>query len=678
MKNSIITAFLLIFLFCSQDVISQVQVESADKEIKLDFFIENDSIYYSVDYSNHPVIYPSKLGFEFQNKKPLADNLKVIKVTKLTLDTTWEQVWGEQRKIRNTYNEAFVELEESKGLKRKMNLRFRVFNDGVAFRYEIPSQEHMQEINITNELTQFAMHKNLNAWFIPAHFDSYEALYQHLPISQVESANTPITFQSTEEDIFISIHEANLTDYAGMTLKKKDNSTTVFEANLVPWPDGIKVKTNTSMKSPWRTIQIGSSAEALAESNIILNLNEPNRIKNTSWIRPTKYVGVWWEMHIGTHTWTEGNRHGATTQRMKDYIDFAAAHNMESVLAEGWSTGWENWGVPRAFDFVTPYPDFDMDTIVAYAKEKGIQLIGHHETGGDAEYYEEQMDTAFRLYKSLGIHHLKTGYAGAIVPTGQHHHGQYMVNHYRKVVETAAHYQLNINAHEPIKPTGIRRTYPNMMCREGARGMEWNGWSDGNPPEHHTILPFTRILGGPLDYTPGIFDLLYKNAENRVKWNGNDKGTSRTNTTLSKQLALFVVLYSPWQMAADQIHNYKGHPAFKFISDIPVNWEFTKFLNASIGEYVTVVRKDWESDDWYLGSITNEAARSLEIELSFLDKGETYIAEIYKDSAKSDWKTNPYPYAIVELEVTSGYRLTLTLAPGGGQAIRFSKKIEKE
>ncbi len=678
MKNIIIIIFLFYFFLSYQNVISQVQVKSPDEKIELNFAIEDDSIYYSVKFKNYQIIYPSQLGFEFLNQAPLSNYLKIIKVTQMAIDTTWIQVWGEQRKIKNEYNEVFIELEETTDLKRKMNLRFRVFNDGVAFRYEIPSQDHMQKINITNELTEFTLPHDLNAWFISADFDSYEALYRNLPINQVESANTPITFKSNNKDIFISIHEANLTNYAGMTLKKKGNSINTFQADLVPWPDGIKVKTNTPMKTPWRTIQISNSAEGLAESFIILNLNEPNRIENTSWIHPTKYVGVWWEMHLGTHTWTVGDRHGATTLRVKEYIDFAAANNIKSVLAEGWNTGWEKWGVPRAFDFVTPYPDFDIEAIVAYAKEKGIQLIGHHETGGDAQYYEEQMDTAFKLYQSLGIHYLKTGYAGAIVPSGQHHHGQFMVNHYRKIVETAVRYQITLDTHEPIKPTGIRRTYPNMMCREGARGMEWNGWSEGNPPEHHTILPFTRILGGPFDYTPGIFDLLYKNAENRVKWNGNDKGTSRINTTLSKQLALFVVFYSPWQMAADQIQNYKGHPAFKFISDVPVNWEFTNFLNASIGEYVTVVRKDWNSDDWYLGSITNEDARSLKIELDFLDESEIYIAEIYKDTPDSDWKTNPYPFEIIELEVTSVDSLMLVLAPGGGQAIRFFKKAHLE
>ncbi len=673
-KNiSLLVAFYLL-ISCSKKAEippTTIQLKSPDQKIVLDFNIKDFEAFYQVKFNNQPLITPSKLGFEFKDQPALSRNLKIVSSAESTFDETWTQVWGEQKNVRNHYNEVIVHLEEVDNLKRKLDIIFRVFNDGIGFSYVIPEQKNLDSLYITNELTEFHLSDDLSSWFIPANFDSYEALYQNKPASKVESANTPITFESPKQDVFVSVHEANLTNYAGMTLKKKDSTDLCFQADLVPWPDGVKVKTKAPMQTPWRTVQISRSAEKLIESKLILNLNEPNRLEDISWIKPTKYIGIWWGMHLGTQTWTLGERHGASTENVKKYIDFAAENNIQSVLAEGWSTGWEKWGQPKAFDFVTPYKDFDLNAIANYAKEKGIQLIGHHETGGDARYYEEKLDTAFALYQSLGIHQVKTGYAGPIVPSGHFHHGQYMVNHYRKVVETAATYQLSINAHEPIKPTGIRRTFPNMMTREGARGMEWNGWSDGNPPEHHVILPFTRILAGPLDYTPGIFDLLYKNAGKRVKWNGLDKGTSRTNTTLTKQLALYIIFYSPQQMASDLIENYENQPAFQFFRDVPVDWEYTHVLNAKIGDYLTIVRKDIDSDDWYLGAVTDEKQRKLAVGLDFLEKGKRYVAEIYADAEDTDWKNNPYTHQLLKLEVTNKDTLTLKLAPGGGQAIRF-------
>lgn len=668
----IIVAYFLVY--CSKKEIHSVHISSPNENIEVKFSTINQEVFYDVKFNNKQIINASKLGFRFKNQEPLSDNLKIVSVKTTRINKNWSQVWGEQKEIKNEYTQAFIQFEELDNLKRKLNIICRVFNDGLGFSYEIPIQKNIDSIYITDELTEFKLSKNLSTWFIPANYESYEALYKNKPASKVESANTPVTFESQEKDLFISIHEANLTNYAGMTLKGKGKPLPNFEVDLVPWPDGIKVKTQTPMRTPWRTIQISNSAKKLIESSLILNLNEPNTLKDVSWIKPTKYIGIWWGMHLGTHSWSLGERHGATTKNMKAYIDFAATNNIQSVLAEGWSTGWENWGQPKAFDFITPYEDFDLEEITAYAREKNVKLIGHHETGGDSEYYEKQMEMAFSLYQSLGIHQVKTGYAGPIVPSGQFHHGQYMVNHYRKVVETAAKYQLMINAHEPIKPTGIRRTYPNMMSREGARGMEWNAWSDGNPPEHHTILPFTRILAGPLDYTPGIFDVLYKNAGKRIKWNDLDKGTSRINTTLSKQLALFVVFYSPLQMASDLIENYEDQPAFQFIKDVPVNWEKTKVLHADIGKYITIARKDWDSNDWYLGSITNENGRTLNLKLDFLEDNKTYTAEIYRDTPKSDWKTTPYLHEISKQDVTSKDTLALTLAPGGGQAISFKLK----
>jgi alpha-glucosidase len=457
-----------------------------------------------------------------------------------------------------------------------------------------------------------------------------------------------------------------------MTLLKNQEKEFSFKSNLVPWPDGIKVKTSAPMVSPWRTIQIADKATDLVASNLILNLNEPNKIEDTSWIQPMKYVGIWWGMHLGTHTWTLGERHGATTTAAKKYIDFAANNNISGVLVEGWNTGWENWGQKEAFDFVTPYSDFNLKEIADYAKDKNINFIGHIETGGDAAYFEENLDKVFSMYHNLGIKAVKTGYAGAIKTAGQFHHGQFMVNHYRKVVETAAKYQIMVNAHEPIKPTGIRRTYPNMMTREGARGMEWNAWSAGNPPDHYTIIPFTRGLVGPFDYTPGTFDILFNNAKNRVKWNDLDDGTSRVNTTLAKQLSLFVILYSPMQMASDLIENYENQSAFKFIKDFGVDWEISKVLNGKIGDYITIVRKEKNSDTWFLGSCTDENKRELEIELSFLDTDKKYRAEIYADGMDADWKTNPQAIEIYSEIVDAQTVLNLKLAAGGGQAIKFS------
>ncbi|AUP80080.1 glycoside hydrolase family 97 protein [Flavivirga eckloniae] len=666
----------LLVTSCAENNMEQVIIPSPNGKLKVHFNLKSTKPTYHVHFNNKQVIDTSIFGLEFKNQANLTSNFKIVGVIENEVNENWTQVWGEKKEINNHYNHSIIKLQEIDGLKRHMNINFKVYNDGLGFSYTIPEQESVDSLSITNELTEFNLAQNYSTWYTPANFDSYEMAYQNKPANEVESANTPVTFEALKDSIFISIHEANLTNYAGMTLRKDKDSKLKFQADLVPWPDGVKVKTKTPMNTPWRTIQISNTAGGLIESCLILNLNEPNKLQDVSWIKPLKYIGIWWGMHLGTQTWTLGDRHGATTERMKAYIDFAAENNIDAVLAEGWSTGWEDWGKAKAFDFVTPYEDFDLEALSKYAKDKKIKLIGHHETGGDALYYEQQMDKAFGLYKSLGIHDVKTGYAGPINPSRQLHHGQFMVNHYRKVVETAAKYKLTINAHEPIKPTGIRRTYPNMMSREGARGMEWNAWSEGNSPEHHVTLPFTRILAGPLDYTPGIFDLLYKNAKGRVKWNGLDKGNSRINTTLSKQLALYVVLYSPLQMASDNIDNYRNEPAFQFIKDVPVDWEDTKVLQAKIGDYLAIARKDINSNDWYLGAATDENRCDLEINLDFLDSNKAYVAEIYADTEQSDWKTNPYEHQILKKEVSSKDTLTLKLAPGGGQAIRF-KTIPK-
>ncbi len=665
----IIGLFLLLLLSCNNEEI--IEIASPDTKIEVKVRVKDGSVNYEVSFKDSIIIKPSNLGYLLKKSKPMNGNFLVSNFKISNSNTKWAQVWGENKEIIDNFNKLEISLREKVEPFRKMNVVFKVFNDGVGFRYELPEQANLKEILISEELTEFNFSKNYKGWYTPANFDSYEQLFQNAALNSIKTANTPITLEGNN-NVFISIHEANLTDYAGMTLVKNKEKDFSFKTNLVPWPDGVKVKTTAPMVSPWRTIQIADSAEKLIASSLILNLNEPNKIEDTSWIQPMKYIGVWWGMHLGTHTWTLGERHGATTATTKKYIDFAANHNISGVLVEGWNTGWENWGEKGAFDFVTPYPDFNLNEIAYYANLKNVQFIGHVETGGDAAYFEDNLDKVLRLYHNIGVKAVKTGYAGAIKTKGQFHHGQYMVNHYRKVVEKASKYQIMINAHEPIKPTGIRRTYPNMMTREGARGMEWNAWSTGNPPEHYTIIPFTRGLAGPFDYTPGIFDLLFKNSKNRIKWNDLDNGTSRVNTTLAKQLSLFVILYSPMQMASDLIENYKNEPAFKFIEDFGVDWEVSKVLNGKIGDYITIVRKDKNSDNWFLGSCTDENKRTLEIKLSFLDANKKYIAEIYADGMDADWKTNPQAIEIYSEEVDANSILNLKLAAGGGQAIKFT------
>ena len=670
MKNFIFIGLtLIVLLSCSKE--KTLKITSPNTNIAVKVHVKNGNVKYVINFKDSVLIKPSNLGYLLKNSKPMNGNFSVNDFKISSSNSTWSQVWGENKVITDNFNKLEIFLQEKVEPFRKMNVVFKVYDDGVGFRYEIPKQANLDSILIMEELTEFNFSKNFDGWFTPANFDSYEQLYQNAPLNTIESANTPITFES-DNQFFVSIHEANLTDYADMTLLKNKDKEFSFKSDLVPWPDGIKVKTSTPMVSPWRTIQIVDKAKDLVNSNLIVNLNEPNKIEDTSWVQPMKYVGIWWGMHLGTHTWTLGERHGATTTATKKYIDFASNNNISGVLVEGWNTGWENWGKKGAFDFVTPYSDFNLKEIADYAKAKNINFIGHVETGGDAAYFEENLYKIFSMYHNLGVKAVKTGYAGGIQTKGQFHHGQFMVNHYRKVVEVAAKYQIMVNAHEPIKPTGIRRTYPNMMTREGARGMEWNAWSSGNPPEHYTIIPFTRSLAGPFDYTPGTFDILFKNAKNRVKWNDLDDGTSRVNTTLAKQLSLFVILYSPMQMASDLIENYENQPAFKFIRDFGVDWQVSKVLNSKIGDYITIVRKEKNSDNWFLGSCTDENKRTLEIELSFLDADKKYFAEIYADGNDADWKTNPQAIKIYSEEVDSKTVLKLKLAAGGGQAIKFS------
>lgn len=665
MKNLFkIGVVLIVLVSCSTS--NKYKLLSPNKNLELEFTLnEKGEACYALKANTQQIVDVSKLGLRMVNDENLDVNFSIFDISETRLNEKWETVWGTDKTIENNYNQILVKLKNENGL--FCNLNFRLFNDGLGMRYEIPNQIRIDSIFIQEELTEFNFSQNATAWSIPANFDSYEFLYKTSSLDEVKNANTPLTFK-TDLGWHVSVHEANLTNYAEMTLKNTGGN--YFISELVPWPDGVKVKTQAPMLSPWRTITITNDAIKLIESNLVLNLNEPSKIKDVSWIKPLKYIGIWWGMHLGTETWTLGSKHGATTEQMKRYIDFASENNIDAVLAEGWNTGWENWGKPNAFDQTTPYRDFDFNEIVSYANTKQVKLIGHHETGGDIISYEARMDTAFKMLQDNKIHILKTGYAGPI-PNKQYHHGQYMVNHYRKVVEKAAKYQLCIDAHEPIKPTGIRRTFPNMMTREGVRGMEWNAWSEGNPPEHHVIIPFTRGLAGPIDYTPGTFDILYANRDNYIKWNGNDKGNSRVNTTLAKQLALWITLYSPMQMASDKIENYNGHSAFNFFRNLPSEWDESKVVAAEIGDFLVIARRN--DENWYIGATSDENARILELNLSFLDTASKYKALIYADGTDADWKTNPTSYEIIEKEVDSNTMLKVKMAAGGGQAIELIK-----
>ena len=585
-------------------------------------------------------------------------------MSRTSVDETWTQPWGENKENRSRYNEMAVRLRNGGGV--RLTLRFRVFDDGLGFRYEYEACG-ADSLRVTDELTEFRFAADGDSWTIPASFDTYELLYRKLPLSELADANTPATFKVG--GLYGSIHEAALYDFPEMTLRKTDGLA--FKSDLAPLPDGTKAHVGNKFTTAWRTVQLAPDAVGLINSSLILNLNEPSKIGDTSWIRPMKYVGVWWGMHLGVETWAMDDRHGATTENAKRYIDFAAANNIQGVLFEGWNEGWENWGGSQSFDFTKPYADFDIAEIVRYARERGIEIIGHHETGGNIPDYERQLERAVKWYADLGIHNLKTGYAGGI-SGGNNHHGQYMVRHYQHVVETAAKYRMTVNAHEPIKDCGIRRTWPNMMSREGARGKEWDAWSAGNPPSHEVTLPFTRLLAGPMDFTPGTFDILYENTRNsprRKLWNCGPEVDMRVNTTLAKQIAEWVIIYSPVQMASDLIENYEGHPAFRFFRDFDADCDWSRALAGEPGEFVAVVRRAGEN--YFLGAATDEQPRTLSLPLDFLKPGTKYRATIYADGPDADWKTNPTSYTISEREVSAADTLEVAMAPGGGQAVSF-------
>ena len=706
LKISTLVISILLFS-CSEKKEVQVTISSPDNNVEVAFNLnENGTPTYKVSYKNEAVIKPSTLGFEIKNQPELSQNFEITNSEISSFEETWEMPWGEQLLVENKYNQLKIELQETSALKRKLTIVFKVYNDGIGFRYEFPEQENLSEVFISDENTQFNLTGDHKVWWMPGDWDIYEHLYNATKFSEIDAmskanhpnlgqhsyipenaVNTPVTMK-TENGLYVSFHEAALVDYADMTLKVDTTNFSMTSELVGSENNDYKVVRSVPFETPWRTIQISEKAGDLIESKLIVNLNEPNKLGDVSWFKPTKYTGIWWEMHLNKSSWDYGmtdvdgkwvdtgkahGKHGATTENTKAFIDFSARNNIGAVLVEGWNTGWEHWigfeDREGVFDFVTPYPDYDLKEVVRYGKEKGVEIIMHHETSAATETYEKQQDTAYALMQSLGIHAVKTGYVGKILPKGEYHHGQYMVNQYNNAVIKASKYQVAINAHEPIKATGLRRTYPNTISREGLRGQEFNAWASdgGNPPSHLPTIAFTRMLAGPIDYTPGIFDIKFD------KW----KPENQVNTTIAQQLALYVVIYSPIQMAADLIENYEGNPALQFIKDVGVDWQQTKVLNGEIGEFVTIARKEKISENWFVGGITNEIARTIEIDFKFLDEGAIYKATIYEDGNDAHWDKNPTSLNIRTLEITNKVKERLQLAEGGGFAISLIKKLIK-
>ncbi|MDG1570751.1 glycoside hydrolase family 97 protein [Robiginitalea sp. M366] len=699
----LLPAWALILSSCNPNPQSE-PLSSPGGNNTIDFFLSPEGQpMYRITHGGKVVIDTSSMGFEFEDQAPLSTGLEWIATERTSMDETWEMPWGEQREVRNHYNEMTVTLQEAAAPNRSLDIRFRAYDDGIGFRYEFHAQPGQDSLRITDEHTAFQLTGDHTAFWIPGDWDIYEHKYNTTPVSGIDAiskrdnedlaatyipenaVNTPVTLRAAN-GVHLAFHEADLTDYAGMTLKV-DTAALRFDSELVGSErTGYKVKRALPFHTPWRTVQIADRAGDLIESRLIENLNEPNKLGDVSWFQPMKYVGIWWEMHLGVSTWDmeatqdmntfstlgkdqTSSKHGATTANTKRYIDFAAANGFGGVLVEGWNTGWDHWigfeDREGVFDFVTPYADYDLEEINRYAREKGVEMIMHHETSAAPRTYEQQMDTAYALMQHYGMHAVKTGYVGKIIPKGEYHHGQWMVNHYRKSLETAAKYQVAVNAHEPIKATGLRRTYPNAIAREGLRGQEFNAWATdgGNPPEHLPIVAFTRMLAGPIDFTPGVFEISLPT-----------KPDNQINTTLAQQLALYVVIYGPVQMACDLPQNYEGQPAFQFIRDVGVDWEQSRVLNGEVGEYLTIAREERETGNWFVGGITDENARELEVDFSFLEDGVTYKARIYRDTEASHYQNNPTDIAIEETEIAKGDTRTFALAPGGGFAISLLRE----
>jgi len=700
-KIFLITSFILVSFLSIQ----AQNVESPNKEIKLTFSLSTNGIpTYEIFYKDIQVINKSKLGLELKNSTNLISNFIVKTIKESSFDKTWKTVWGEESSIRNNYNELSIELLQESS-KRKMIIHFRVFNEGVGFRYEFPKQDNLGHFIIKEEHSEFAMTGDHKAIWIPGDYDNNEYDYMTSKLSEIQglfktafTGNVSQTAFSktgvqtslqlkTDEGIYINLHEAALVDYSTMHLNLNPK-TLVFKSWLTPDPLGNKVYMYAPSKTPWRTIMVSDDARDILSNRITYNLNDPIAIKDPSWIKPMKYIGVWWEMITGKSSWNytddhksvrlgetdfenskPNGRHGATNENVKYHIDFAAEHGIDAVLVEGWNIGWEDWfdnSKDYVFDFQTTYPDFDIVELNRYAKEKGVELVMHHETSASVINYERHMDKAYQLMNKYGYNAVKSGYVGNIIPRGEKHYGQFMIDHYMYALKKAADYKVMINAHEAVRPTGIARTYPNLLANESARGTEYQAFGGSNP-NHTTILPFTRQIGGPMDYTPGIFEMDISKL--------NSYNNSWVNTTLANQLGLYVIMYSPLQMAADLPEHYMRFPdAFQFIKDVAIDWEKSVYLEAEPGEYITIARKERDGENWFVGNSNGYNKRTAVVDCNFLDPKKKYTATIYRDGKDADYKNNPQSYIIESKKVNSKSKLKIPTVAAGGFGISINPK----
>lgn len=688
-------------------------MKSPNGRFALEFKLnEEGAPIYRLSFKDKVVIKESRLGIEVANQPNLTKDFRIVKTETNAKNETWRPVWGEVREIRNNYRELAVTLEQNLGMmpKRTIILRFRLFDDGLGFRYEFPAQNDLRYFTVKEEKTEFNLTGDHKAFWIPGDYDTNEYTYSTTRLSGINAfeisrkateigtranfadnaVQTPLMLKAAE-NLYINIHEAALVDYPAMYLMV-NRQTFNLTTHLAPNAVGSKAILQTPAQTPWRTIIASDKAADILASKLVLNLNEPSKIADTSWIKPQKFVGVWWEMHVNKSTWNYSDasniklaetdwkalkpngKHGAATANVKRYIDFAARNNIDAVLVEGWNVGWEDWygnWKEEVFDFLTPYPDFDVAELKNYAARKRVKLIMHHETSASVTNYERRVDEAFRFMKANGYDAVKTGYVGRIIPRGEWHDGQWMVNHYNRVAERAAKYKIMIDAHEPVRPTGLHRTFPNWLASEAARGNEFNAWSVGNPPEHETILPFTRLVGGPMDYTPGIFQIKLDAYQPEKK--------EQVHTTLAKQLALYVTMYSPLQMAADLPENYEKHAdAFQFIRDVAVDWGDTRILEAEPGDFLTTARRAKNKNEWFVGAITDENARSATVALDFLAPNLTFLATIYRDADDAHWQRNPQAYKIEKFLVNNKTTLKIALAEGGGAAISLKAAAKED
>ncbi|MFR9651140.1 MAG: glycoside hydrolase family 97 protein [Rikenellaceae bacterium] len=681
---------------CSNAEEGGLKLSSPNTKNQIEFEISKcGELRYSISNGSLPIIAPSKMGFKFKDSTLLAGDFELLSSSRDTYNETWETIWGQQQRVKNHYNELTFNLRQiSSNI--LLNITARAFDDGVAFRYEFPKQSELGEFTIMDELTEFNFANDFKSWWGYADYDNYEKVYYTSPISEIgdidkyarrpdkeemeRMSNTPMTVE-INQNLAVCLHEAELIDYPDMSLERVDGYN--LKCHLTPWLNGDRVRTSAPMKSPWRTFQIGSAAE-IAVSDMLMNLNAPCVYDDTSWIETYKYIGIWWEIHIGKSSWARHTQwgepikrpHGATTENAKRHIDFAAKHGIPEVLVEGWDQGWDDmnqqWSGYGIFDWKTSTDDYDLEEVCRYAKQKGVRIMMYFETISDIDHFEPAMDDLFAMCNRLGIKTAKVGYTGHVNYDDErntyreHHHGQYMVRHYNNMIRTAAKNKVMVVNHEPIKYTGEQRTYPNIMCREGARGQEYNAWSDGNSPEHTVVLPFTRMVSGPMDYTPGIFKMHVR--DKKTSWRDCD-----VKSTLCKEMALMLTLYSPIVMAADLPENYEGNAAFQFIKDMPTDWSRSKVLNAKIGDYYTIARQEKGTDNWYIGSVSDENGRNFEFDLDFLAPNSTYRATVYADGEDAHWQENPESVRIDEFTIKSGDKLRVKLAPGGGQAIQLIK-----